>query len=717
MWSGDPPSGTSVTFKRKIRGKLTPIALLIVASCRSPSSETERKSEIRAPAGSVSGGANVASAGASKILGTLRRRFTSHSAPNDPGAAASRPEVLLQKGLADAFRVADGKLVPDFATREPEALGVTLPKRSASFVELVDRASSTRVTVSYAKAHDVEALTADGYAVYPGAHESGATVIYAPRPDGFEDYVSFENRPSTPVVMYELGLSHGVGGLRLVENTLEILDALGAPRFRATPPFVLGADGHLTDATLSVEGCAVDKSPAPPWDRPLTPAGAERCAIRVSWRDDAVKYPALLDPSWSSTVTTMTSARQEHTATLLANGKVLVAGGRSGSGTAGLATAELYDPATKTWATTGSMTGARRLHAAVRLPTSSNPTTSGKVFVTGGIDGTTSVATARLYDPAAGTWISAQNLSAARHQHTATLLASGQVLVAGGMSGTTVLNTASRYNPSSGTGTWTSVGNLAGARRAHSAALLVVPGNTTLNNRVLVVGGNSGGTTSVSTVQLFDGTSAWTTLTALSSPREGHTATALSNGNLLVTGGRNGSSTLATTLLFNAASGSGSWASAGNLGTARQAHTASLFPTSIVTNGRVLVAGGIERNERAELHRALERDEHLEFGNRDARRGAGAYGDLALDERGARRGRCERLDDAEPGASLRSFSRSQLHLEQPMHDGLLRQRCLLRQRVQRATVQRLQSDGNGRNVQSEIERDDLQRLERLHRQQ
>ena len=83
----------------------------------------------------------------------------------------------------------------------------------------------------------------------------------------------------------------------------------------------------------------------------------------------------------------MVVARQEHTATPLANGKVLVAGGRSTTGTAALATAELYDPATATWAATGSMTGARRLHSATQLNTSSNATTSGKVLIAGGIDG------------------------------------------------------------------------------------------------------------------------------------------------------------------------------------------------------------------------------------------------------------------------------------------------------------------------------------------
>src|SRR5262249_32815572 len=115
--------------------------------------------------------------------------------------------------------------------------------------------------------------------------------------------------------------------------------------------------------------------------------------------------------------------------------------------------------------------------------------------------------------------------------------------------------------------------------------------NGTLNNKVLVVGGNSG-SGSVQNVQLFDGTSSWSSLTVLSSAREGHTATALANGNVLVAGGLNGSTPLNTSLLFNASAGSGSWSSAGTLQSARQLHAAILLPSTIVENGQVLLVGG-----------------------------------------------------------------------------------------------------------------------------
>ncbi len=88
--------------------------------------------------------------------------------------------------------------------------------------------------------------------------------------------------------------------------------------------------------------------------------------------------------------------------TLLATGKVLVTGGRSTTGTTGLATAELYDKTTGTWTATASMSAGRFLHRATQLNTGSNATTSGKVLISGGINGTTSLSTFQLYDPSGG---------------------------------------------------------------------------------------------------------------------------------------------------------------------------------------------------------------------------------------------------------------------------------------------------------------------------
>src|ERR1700722_1144811 len=94
----------------------------------------------------------------------------------------------------------------------------------------------------------------------------------------------------------------------------------------------------------------------------------------------------------------MHQARFGHTATLLQNGKVLIAGGGTIDET--LASAELYDPSTNTWTTTGSLSTAREYHTATLLD-------SGKVLVVDGSDGPTTLKSAEIYDPVSGTWSAA----------------------------------------------------------------------------------------------------------------------------------------------------------------------------------------------------------------------------------------------------------------------------------------------------------------------
>jgi RHS repeat-associated protein len=468
---------------------------------------------------------------------------------------------------------------------------VLLSRKPTAPIVLEDTKSGAAVDITLQDALDVEAESADGFLVYQQGHASGATVMHRALPDGDEDFLSFEQRPANTAVSYRIGLQNGIGGLRLVANTLELLDAQGAPRLRIAPPYVIGADRTRIDATLAVEGCQVDTDPAPPWDRPVTAPGATTCTVHVSWPSEGVTYPALLDPKWTTTAD-MVKKRNGHTATVLPTGRVLVAGGTDGATV--FSSAELYDRTTGTWSSTGSMTGARKYQSAVLLNTSSNTTTSGKVLIAGGANSSSALSTAQLYSPSTGQWISAGTMNASRYQHTATLLSNGRVLVAGGVSGSTVLNTAAVYNPSSGSGTWAGVSSMAVSRRWHTATLLSTT-NATLNNKVLVVGGNSG-SNSLTSVQLFDGTSSWSTLTSLSSSRQEHSATRLTDGRLLVAGGKSGSTTLNSALLFNPATGSGSWASAGTMTSRRHGQSDSLLPTSVVTNGQVLLAGGWDGN-------------------------------------------------------------------------------------------------------------------------
>jgi hypothetical protein len=271
----------------------------------------------------------------------------------------------------------------------------------------------------------------------------------------------------------------------------------------------------------------------------------------------------------------MNTARDSHTATLLFNRKVLVAGG-SGSEGATLASAELYDTAAGTWSITGSLNGARLFHTATLLP-------DGKVLVAGGwycTPNCTALASAELYNPATGTWTPTGSLNDAREGHTATPLDDGRVLVAGGLGSNGPLASAELYDPA--TGAWTATGSLNDARRAHSATMLG-------NGLLLVAGGYDDFLPGwLSGAELYDpATGIWTRTGNLQHERAHHGAARLEDGKVLVVAGwgRLYPNVLASAELYDPVTGV--WSLMGNLNDGRYWHTATLLQ-----NGRMLVAGG-----------------------------------------------------------------------------------------------------------------------------
>ena len=237
----------------------------------------------------------------------------------------------------------------------------------------------------------------------------------------------------------------------------------------------------------------------------------------------------------------MTVAREGHTATLLPNGKVLIAGGLDYDRL--LASAELYDPATGTFTATGSITMLREVCTATSLP-------NGKVLIAGGVNRGGSLASAELYDPATGTFTVSGSMSVARDGHTATLLPNGKVLVAGGYNDNGINNTflasAELYDPTAGT--FTVTGSMSVARDGHTATLLP-------NGVVLVAGGynddNGINSTCLASTELYDPTAGTFTVTgSMSVARCNHTATLLPNGMELIAGGFSSTEELASAELY-----------------------------------------------------------------------------------------------------------------------------------------------------------------------
>lgn len=294
----------------------------------------------------------------------------------------------------------------------------------------------------------------------------------------------------------------------------------------------------------------------------------------------------------------METVRASHTAALLLDGRVLIAGGSGlaadGSDCATLRSAELFDPASGTFSPTGDMTASRFAHTATTLK-------DGKVLIAGGVDvsedpdnGCTEefiFASAELYDPTTGVFSPTGSMSFSRWDATATLLPDGRVLISGGFSDggfqqVITLATAEVYDPT--TGTFTVTGRMSNPRAEHTATLLQ-------NGQLLITGGvddePAQSEETFASAELYDpktGTFTTSAQTAtMGTPRSAHAATLLPSGEVLITGGGDGtsSSSLSSAELFDPAIGA--FSPTVSMMAKRAGHTATLLQ-----NGRVLIIGG-----------------------------------------------------------------------------------------------------------------------------
>ena len=272
----------------------------------------------------------------------------------------------------------------------------------------------------------------------------------------------------------------------------------------------------------------------------------------------------------------LNTARYYHSANLLTDGNVLVAGGigpvPGATGALGqLASAELYNPGTGMFIYTDNLNTARDEHSATLL-------NNGSVLIAGGSGGDNELASAELYNPA-GTFTPTGSLNTARYEHTATVLPDGTVLIAGGYGSAGVLASAEIYNPTAGTFT-PATNSLNDARFDATATLLP-------NGMVLIAGGaNASGP--LSSAELYNPANQTFTPTtgSLNVARSGATATLLNTGNVLIANGYNYLTTgpLTSAELYNPSTGS-------FILTGSEATTGWLGAASLLSNGTVLVAG------------------------------------------------------------------------------------------------------------------------------
>jgi len=262
----------------------------------------------------------------------------------------------------------------------------------------------------------------------------------------------------------------------------------------------------------------------------------------------------------------MATARWGHSATLLPDGEVLVAGGStSAKGSAPTAEAELYNPTSGKWTTTGSMTYNRERHGAALL-------TNGQVLVAGGNSNPVypGSLTAELYNPTTGKWTVTGSLKVSHIDAEATLLQGGQVLMAGGVDSPS----ADLYS----NGQWQLTSQSNYSHLISRTALLS-------NGDVLVIGGGE--------ESYNPANNTWATTGPVGISLGYSPLTRLFSGEVLLAGGQQviyrGVRATAQCALYDASTNS--WVGTGSMTTPRSDHTTTLLP-----NGQVLAVGGTVRN-------------------------------------------------------------------------------------------------------------------------
>jgi uncharacterized delta-60 repeat protein len=536
-----------------------PVVITLLSNDSDPDGDTLRVESITAPAHGavvIDGGGNATYTPNANYHGTDRFTYTVN---DGRGERASAMAIVTIAAINDAPVAANDS----YSTAAGSLLTVTAPAVLGNDSD-VDSAALTAVLVTAPAQGTMTLNANGSFTYTPASGFAGTVTFTYRASDGtagsnLATATIVVNRASNPTWRLAANLLRGgraghtstllpdgrvlvVGGFSnlIVGTTAEIFDP-ATGRWSPTGNLVGPGEGRASHtATLLPNG------------KVLVVGGVR--LLGAANPTGFLRTAQLYDPAtgtWTPTGSLRLSGRAGHTATLLANGTVLVVGGFSDTilGT----TAEIYDPATGRWRQTGNLVGlgeGRANHTATLLP-------NGKVLVAGGVRllgaafPSGFLSTAQLYDPATGTWTPTGSLRlSGRAGHTATLLPNATVLVVGGFSDTILGSTAEIHDPT--TGRWSVTGTLVGLGqgRANHTATLLPDGFVLITGGIRLLGAAIP-TGFLATSQLYNpATGRWSTTGTLNVGRAAHTTTLLNDGGVLTVGGAGTAGFLASAELY-----------------------------------------------------------------------------------------------------------------------------------------------------------------------
>lgn len=431
---------------------------------------------------------------ASNVVFALRNqleRSVHRTNADAPQAATALAETSFERMWAEQAHSSES-LLAAVATGEVSAK-VDLPEHADGFFQLKDSRSGLSIHVGLIGANSSTREDANGFSVYRSAYAKDAHLVHRITANGTEDYVYFPKvLPDKPELRYDLQFGEGVAGLRLLNETIEVMDIGGAPRLRMTPPYAVDGDGRRLALKVAIEGCAYDTSAGTPWDRPVVAPGANHCTVRVSWSPDA-KAPLVVDPVWTATANMSVPRVSAIVATFAGSNalttRILVAGGDSGDPALVSNSVEIYDESTNTWATAPALIVGRTEHAHLYLPPPMGQTV-GYLYVTGGRVGSTYLPAVEKLGiqpngviPMNAPWVTVPGqMMVGRARHSMHFAGDKLALVGGigvpASGAISVLNTIETFM----SGQWQALGQMTSPRAGHAVAALGA-------NKLLIFGG------------------------------------------------------------------------------------------------------------------------------------------------------------------------------------------------------------------------------------